>query len=60
MLGGGFHLYGFTIFFLPITQERHRRDLRSLSELCADDVGIIALSVIAGCLYAMMSRPKRP
>src|SRR5262245_49631844 len=21
MLGGGFHLYGFTIFFLPITQE---------------------------------------
>src|SRR5215510_12432637 len=21
MLGGGFHLYGFTIFFLPITKE---------------------------------------
>ncbi|MGH7928840.1 MAG: MFS transporter, partial [Candidatus Binatia bacterium] len=21
MLGGGFHLYGFTVFFLPITQE---------------------------------------
>ena len=21
MLGGGFHLYGFTIFFLPITNE---------------------------------------
>ena len=21
MLGGAFHLYGFTIFFLPITQE---------------------------------------